>query len=118
MKGFEPGSEQARAAGRKGVRASYPTRKRSPTARQLCTRVPIFWPGDWIRLKQFSGPGAAELSGKVLQVRSLTCSITHPEQQLAVWRVHLEGGRCVEVHMIEHYASEAEIAAAKAAKQR
>jgi hypothetical protein len=116
MKGFD--SYTGREAGRKGSRAGYPARKKSPNARQLCTRIPIWWPNDWVRLKRFSGPGAEELSGKVLQVRSLTCSITHPEQQLAVWRVHLEGGRCVEVHMIEHYASEAEIAAAKAAKQR
>jgi hypothetical protein len=79
------------------------------TRPQQITRVPPYRPGMWVRLKHFDPqPGPESLSGRVLQVRSLTCSITRPDQQYAVWRVHFEDGRCVEAQHVEREATEAE----------
>jgi hypothetical protein len=77
---------------------------------QQVTRIPPYRPGQWVKLKQVEGrePGS-DLSGKVRRVKSLTCSITSPDQKYAVWRVHFEDGRCVEWHMIERSATDAEI---------
>jgi hypothetical protein len=82
---------------------------------QTVTRIPPYRPGSWVKVKQFDPrePGA-DLSGKVRRVKSLTCSITSPDQRWAVWRVHFEDGRCVEWHMIDRPATEAEIRQAEA----
>lgn len=76
---------------------------------QQVTRIPPYRPGTWVKIKQFEGPSGTELSGKVRRVKSLTCSITAPDQKYAVWRVHFEDGRCLEWHMIERLATEAEV---------
>lgn len=77
---------------------------------QQVTRIPPYRPGMWVKIKHFESrePGS-DLSGKVRRVKSLTCSITSPDQKYAVWRVHFEDGRCLEWHMIERPATEAEI---------
>src|SRR3954469_14872089 len=81
---------------------------------QQVTRIPPFRPGMWVKIKQFEGREAgADLSGKVRRVKSLTCSITSPEQKFAVWRVHFEDGRCLEWHMIERHATDSEIRTAQ-----
>lgn len=81
-------------------------------SKQKITRVPPYWPGDWVRLKQIGlrEPGA-DLSGKIRQVRSLTASITAPDQPAAIWRVHFADGRSVPVGLVERGATEAEITA-------
>ena len=74
------------------------------------TRIPPYRPGTWVKLKAtHNGRGAPDLSGKVRQVKSLTCSITSAEQPTAVWRVHFHDGRCVEWHAVEREATESEI---------
>lgn len=81
---------------------------------QQVTRIPPFRPGMWVKIKQFdSRESGADLSGKVRRVKSLTCSITSSDQKYAVWRVHFEDGRCLEWHMIERAATEAEVRAAQ-----
>lgn len=81
---------------------------------QQVTRIPPFRPGMWVKIKQFdSRESGADLSGKVRRVKSLTCSITSSDQKYAVWRVHFEDGRCLEWHMIERQATEAEVRAAQ-----
>lgn len=86
---------------------------------QQVTRIPPYRPGMWVKLKDHDGHTEFDngLCGKVLRVKSLTCSITGPDQPFAVWRVHFDNGRCVEWHGIERVAteSEARIAAAKSA---
>ena len=82
---------------------------------QQVTRIPPYRPGTWVKIKQFETQQAgADLSGKVRRVKSLTCSITSPDQKFAVWRVHFEDGRCVEWHMIERPATDAEVRTAQA----
>jgi hypothetical protein len=77
---------------------------------QQVTRIPPYRPGVWVKIKNFSTRDAAgDLSGKIRRVKSLTCSITSPDQKYAVWRVHFEDGRCVEWHMIERQATDAEV---------
>ena len=67
-----------------------------------------------MKIKQFDArEAAADLSGKVRRVKSLTCSITAPDQKFAVWRVHFEDGRCVEWHMVERQATDAEVRTAQ-----
>ena len=81
---------------------------------QQVTRIPPYRPGMWVKMKQLEARDAgADLSGKVRRVKSLTCSITSPEQQHAVWRVHFEDGRCVEWHMVERAATETEVRSAQ-----
>src|SRR5688572_26255271 len=82
---------------------------------QQVTRIPPFRPGMWVKIKSFASrePGS-DLSGKVRRVKSLTCSITAPDQKFAVWRVHFEDGRCLEWHMIERQATDAEVRSAAA----
>ena len=82
---------------------------------QQVTRIPPYRPGTWVKIKQFKAREAgADLSGKVRRVKSLTCSITTPDQKHAVWRVHFEDGRCVEWHMVERTATEIEVRTAQA----
>jgi hypothetical protein len=82
---------------------------------QQVTRIPPFRPGMWVKIKQFDAREmGSDLSGKVRRVKSLTCSITSPDQKYAVWRVHFEDGRCLEWHMIERQATEAEVRSAQA----
>jgi hypothetical protein len=90
------------------------TRRRRVAAEkpQQVTRIPPYRPGVWVKIKNFdSREMGSDLSGKVRRVKSLTCSITSPDQQQAVWRVHFEDGRCLEWHMVERTATEAEIRA-------
>ena len=81
---------------------------------QQVTRIPPYRPGMWVKIKELEArePGS-DLSGKVRRVKSLTCSITSPEQKHAVWRVHFEDGRCVEWHMVERAATDAEVRSAQ-----
>ena len=82
---------------------------------QQVTRIPPYRPGSWVKIKQFDTREAgSDLSGKVRRVKSLTCSITSPDQKHAVWRVHFEDGRCLEWHMIERVATDSEIRTAMA----
>jgi hypothetical protein len=81
---------------------------------QIITRIPPYRPGQWIKLRQVPpGTRSADLSGQVRCIRSLTCSITSPKQKFAIWRIHFEDGRCVDWHLAERLATEAEIAAAR-----
>lgn len=67
-----------------------------------------------MKIKEFSnGEFGSDLSGKVRRVKSITCSITSPDQKWAVWRVHFDDGRCVEWHLIDRFATEAEIRSAR-----
>jgi len=81
-----------------------------PGKPQQITRIPPFRPGCWVKLRERQG---FPLSGKVLRVKALTCSITSPFQKAGLWRVHFEDGRSVEVHAVDRPAWEAEIAAAQ-----
>ena len=82
---------------------------------QQVTRIPPYRPGSWVKIKQFDTREAgSDLSGKVRRVKSLTCSITSPDQKHAVWRVHFEDGRCLEWHMIERVATDTETRTAMA----
>jgi len=81
---------------------------------QQVTRIPPFRPGMWVKIKRFDPRDVgADLSGKVRRVKSLTCSITSPDQKHAIWRVHFEDGRCLEWHMIERVATDAEVRTAQ-----
>lgn len=86
-----------------------PQKRRTRNGRQQCTRVPPYWPGDWVKVRMFSGDPDS-LSGRVLRVKSLTCAITSADQKAAVWRVHFDCGRCLEWHMVERKATRPEIA--------
>lgn len=80
---------------------------------QQVTRIPPYRPGTWVKIKEFDQREAGgDLSGKVRRVKSLTCSITSPDQKYAIWRVHFDDGRCLEWHMIERHASDSEIRSA------
>jgi hypothetical protein len=76
--------------------------------RQKVTRVPPYWPGTWVLIKAFSGDPDS-LSGKVRQVKTLSCVISRPDQKHAVWRVHFDCGRCLEWHLVARPATDAEI---------
>jgi hypothetical protein len=77
---------------------------------QQVTRIPPYRPGTWVKIKTFDQrETGSDLSGKVRRVKSLTCSITSPDQKNAVWRVHFEDGRCLEWHMVERVANDTEI---------
>ena len=77
---------------------------------QQVTRIPPYRPGMWVKIKEFEAREiGSDLSGKIRRVKSLTCSITSADQKTAVWRVHFEDGRCLEWHMIERNATEAEV---------
>lgn len=79
--------------------------------RQQITRIPSYRPGDLVKIKSF-GPADADpasLSGKVRRVKSLTCSITAPDQKIAVWRVHFDDGRCLTCDFIKGLARPEEI---------
>lgn len=89
-------------------------RRQSRERPQQVTRIPPYRPGMWVKIKQFeTRDTGADLSGKVRRVKSLTCSITSPDQKFAVWRVHFEDGRCVEWHMIERPATDGEVRTAQ-----
>jgi hypothetical protein len=81
------------------------------SGRQTLTRVPHWWPGEWVLIGPL-GDGNP-LSGKVAQVRTLTCSITSPDQRRAVWFCHLESGGSVRADCVLRLASASEIAAAE-----
>ena len=86
-------------------------RRRKVRKPQQVSRVPYqFWPGTWVKLRTWPG---FPLAGKVLRVRSLTGSITAPDQRRLVWWAHFDGGRVVEVAAVERPAWEDEIAAAR-----
>lgn len=77
---------------------------------QQVTRIPPYRPGMWVKIKEFEAREiGSDLSGKIRRVKSLTCSITSPDQKTAVWRVHFEDGRCLEWHMIERSATDSEV---------
>lgn len=76
---------------------------------QQVSRVPPWRPGMWVRLSKHAPEG---LAGKVRRVKSLTASITTPDQRHSVWRVHFEDGRSVEWHLVERMATAEEIDAA------
>ncbi len=82
---------------------------------QQVTRIPPYRPGTWVKLKQFDPreAGSGDLSGKIKRVKSLTCSITAPDQKNAVWRVHFDDGRCLEWHNVERIATDQEVRAAQ-----
>lgn len=81
---------------------------------QQVTRIPPYRPGVWVKIKNFdTREMGSDLSGKVRRVKSLTCSITAADQKFAIWRVHFDDGRCLEWHMIERQATEAEVRAAQ-----
>jgi hypothetical protein len=66
-----------------------------------------------VKVRDFNGGEfGSDLSGRVLLVRQITCSISTPEQRRAIWRCHFADGRCVEWHRIERFATSAEIARA------
>ena len=86
----------------------------SEKAPQQVTRIPPYRPGTWVKLKQFDPREVgSDMSGKVRRVKSLTCSITSPDQKNAVWRVHFEDGRCLEWHMVERIATDSEVRSAQ-----
>ncbi len=90
------------------------TREKSADKPQQVTRIPPYRPGCWVKIKNFSSRDAtSDLSGKIRRVKSLTCSITAADQKLAIWRVHFDDGRCLEWHMIERLATEAEVQTAQ-----
>jgi len=64
-------------------------------------------------LRSDKGCPAPDLAGKVREVKSLTCSITDPDQATATWRVHFYDGRCVEWHAVERMATEEEAQAVR-----
>ncbi|MDO8612776.1 MAG: hypothetical protein Q7R32_08135 [Dehalococcoidia bacterium] len=85
---------------------------------QQVTRIPPYRPGTWVRLVRIMGEEWRGRYGKVRRVKSLACSITQPEQKLAVWLVFFEDGRCVYPAQIERLATDEEIVAADAAERR
>ena len=101
-----------------GITLESTRRRNTDEKPQQVTRIPPYRPGTWVKLKNFNaneaqGLAPVDLSGKVRKVKSLTCSITNPEQKQAVWRVHFEDGRCAEWHMVERAATEAEVRTAQ-----
>jgi hypothetical protein len=92
----------------------HPKRRRITHEKpQQVTRIPPYRPGMWVKIKTFDVREAgSDLSGKVRRVKSLTCSITSPDQKYAVWRVHFDDGRCLEWHMVERAATETEVRSA------
>lgn len=89
-------------------------RSRAASKPQQVTRIPPYRPGTWVKIKNISArETGGDLSGKVRKVKSLTCSITAPDQKAAVWRVHFEDGRCLEWHMIERIATDQEVTLAQ-----
>jgi hypothetical protein len=87
------------------------TRRRATENKpQQVTRIPPYRPGMWVKIKEFDAREiGSDLSGKIRRVKSLTCSITSPDQKTAIWRVHFEDGRCLEWHMIERNATDQEV---------
>jgi hypothetical protein len=83
--------------------------RRYAVAGQKITRIPAWAPGCWVVLSPDAGEG---LAGKVRRVRSLTCAITHPEQERALWRVHFEEGRSVQCELVDRLATEEEVRSA------
>lgn len=80
---------------------SQPTNKRvyrrqEPRPQQV-TRIPPCRPGTWVRVREKPGAPAESVYGKIWLVRTLSCSITHPDQKRALWRVSFEDGRSVPV---------------------
>lgn len=86
------------------------TRPRKPPSYegpQQCARVPPWRPGQWVKIRAFV-PGS-DLAGRVVQVKSLTASLSSPTQRYVVWRVHVEpDGRCVLASHVERHATIAE----------
>ena len=82
---------------------------------QQITRCPVLEdrpvrPGHWVKVKDLEGGElGCDLSGKVRRVKSLTCSITTPDQKRARWLYHFDDGRCLGVEMIERFATEDEV---------
>lgn len=82
---------------------------------QQVTRVPPYRPGMWVRVAGDAWRGAVS---KVRRVKSLTCSITSPDQTVAAWRVHFDDGRSTIPQMIDRLATREEALAAEAAERR
>lgn len=93
-------------------------RRAAAGKRQRVTRVPPFWAGDWVKIRPIPAnqPGA-DLSGKVRQVKSLTGTVSSPDQPRVVWRVHFEDGRCLLASWIDRHATETEIRQAGRARE-
>jgi hypothetical protein len=51
------------------------------------------------------------LNGRMLRVRSITCSITDAEQRRPIWRIHFDNGRSVEWHMVDRLVTDREVRA-------
>lgn len=79
---------------------------------QQVTRIPPYRPGHWVKVKDYAPGDYGSQSGRILRVKSLTCSINSPDQKWAVWRCHFDDGRCLEWHLIERVATAAEVAQA------
>ncbi len=73
---------------------------------QVVTRIPPYWPGTWVKIAL--GEETRDLAGKVRRVKSLTCSITRPDQRRAQWLVHFDDGRHIKVEDVERPATEEE----------
>ena len=79
---------------------------------QLVTRLPAvdgiqIRPGQWVKVVAFSPQDP--LSGAVVRVKSITCSVTAPEQKRGLWRVHLENGRWIAPCQVARLATSEEI---------
>jgi hypothetical protein len=85
-------------------------RRKTPSfeGRQQVTRIPPYRPDDWVRLKDHDShiEGTFGLEGRVLRVRSITCSITTAHQRRPIWRIHFDNGRSVEWHLVESASTE------------
>jgi hypothetical protein len=88
------------------------TRQRHQGRPQTCTRVPAYRPGRWVKVHRREGAGA-DLTGKILEVKSLTSYYAPGQYPNVVWVCHFDGGRSVEVRWIERLASPEEIQWAK-----
>lgn len=83
-------------------------------------------PGMWVKLTQDPececngrrGQCVGTLCQAVRQVKSLTCSVTHPDQRQAQWRIHFDDGRCVPVRRILRPATDEEVRAAGVGSRR
>lgn len=72
---------------------------------QQVSRLPVYRPGDWVRLKETGRPDNP--GGQVLRIKALSCCITSAAP--ALWKAHLDNGWLIECRDIERAATEAEI---------
>lgn len=92
------------------MRAQEKEKERSGSTKpQQITRIPPYRPGDWVKIKDFAPGNLDSLSGRIRQVRSISCSITDPDTKPIVWLVHFGDGLCLEWHLVERKATEEEI---------